>query len=85
LGKNLLAQSRILGMPRTIAKIPAPSATTRLRIRLYPWPILTMLAQTAVAISPIVYIVKTIQSPCRIFLAKPDMNGPRLFMGTPWA
>jgi len=40
---------------------------------------------TAVAISSIGYIVKTIQSPCRIFLAKPDMKGPRLFMSTPLA
>jgi len=30
-------------------------------------------------------VVKTIQSPCRIFLAKPEMKGPRFFMSTPLA
>jgi len=44
-----------------------------------------MLAQTAVTNSPIGRVVETIQSPRRIFLAKPYLKDPRLFMSTPLA
>jgi hypothetical protein len=43
-----------------------------------------MLTQTAAAISPIGYMVKTIQSPAGSF-SQPDMKGPRLFMSRPLA